>query len=74
MTHYRQLLAVESHNALNKWSHYPEVYDEVFGRYCESCRAALEIGVRVQSESPSTLDQSVVDSSARSGRATFLRR
>ncbi len=46
MTHYRQLLATEPHNALNKWSHYPEVYDEVFGRYRESCRAALEIGVQ----------------------------
>lgn len=43
---YRQLLSDDPHNAVNKWSHYPEVYDEVFHRYRESCKCALEIGVQ----------------------------
>jgi len=46
MPTYRQFLSSEPHNAVNKWSHYPELYDEVFQRYRESCTSVLEIGVQ----------------------------
>ena len=46
MPTYRQLLEDQTHNAVNKWSHYPEIYDEVFEPYRERSRAVLEIGVQ----------------------------
>ncbi len=46
MRSYRHLLSDDPHNAVNKWSHYPEIYDEVFHRYRESCTSVLEIGVQ----------------------------
>jgi hypothetical protein len=46
MKRYREFLETEAHNAINKWSHYPEIYDEVFAPYRETCRSLLEIGVQ----------------------------
>src|SRR5437660_1165007 len=46
MKRYREILDGELHNAVNKWSHYPEIYDEVFEQYREICRSVLEIGVQ----------------------------
>jgi len=46
MNRYRDFLGAEGHNAVNKWSHYPEIYDDVFHPYRENCKAILEIGVQ----------------------------
>jgi spermidine synthase len=46
MPTYRSQLNAEPHNAINKWSHYPEIYDEIFQPYHESCTSVLEIGVQ----------------------------
>jgi hypothetical protein len=46
VNNYRSFLDADGHYAVNKWSHYPEIYDEVFAAYRESCKAALEIGVQ----------------------------
>jgi O-antigen biosynthesis protein len=46
MKHYRDIIETEAHHAINKWSHYPEIYDEVFAPYRDQCRSVLEIGVQ----------------------------
>lgn len=46
MKTYRELLTSKTHNAVNKWSHYPEIYDEIFAPYRDNCNAVLEIGVQ----------------------------
>lgn len=46
MKRYREILESEPHNAVNKWSHYPEIYDEVLSPYRDRCRSVLEIGVQ----------------------------
>jgi hypothetical protein len=46
MRSYRQLLDGQPHNAVNKWSHYPEIYDEIFERHRARCTSVLEIGVQ----------------------------